>query len=78
VNQCCSSGTDIIVCVAQGSESSFKEVDADGYPDVDSRVESRGGEVQHDANYEAEEGEDVLEDEEFVPEISDGGESGEV
>jgi hypothetical protein len=60
VDQSCSSRTDVVVRIAQGSERAFKEVDTDGNPDVDASVEGCGGQVEHDADYEAKESEDVL------------------
>ena len=45
MDQCCTSRTNVVVSVAQGTETSFGEVDADGNPDVDSRIKSCGWKV---------------------------------
>jgi hypothetical protein len=69
----CAAGTDVVVCISHGAEKAFEEVQTDRDVDVNSGVQGGGWEVQHDADYEAEEGKDVLDYEELVPEVANWG-----
>jgi hypothetical protein len=73
-----SSRSNVIPGVAGCADQTIENVQTDRDPDIDSRVECSWREMKHDTDDEAEECEDMLNDEEFVPKVANWGEGAEI